>query len=447
MSFLRPDSNDIEKLKCQLSDALGNQYEVETDSVVEGLLSIIKERFDIVIIKDGNPLAALECKSMFYSMQVDLQQDWLVERFKKVGVQYGILYFGRKESFYLYSKQKYGLTEFKTFDGIISAIKGNHAFGEKPLVDEVAADILACMPDELSEDIETNIYLKYDSLFTEDNICYNEENGEVSFLTCIEDEFFHLLLPQGDPTSLCRYTTLNSLFLALRDKTNCMCSLTCMNDKGEISYADKYIHYGVYAYSHQVVDENNSCFILSCCNTDKLDDLTMWRLYGDQGKGVCLEYEIDAPQIDNSRFFLAPVSYGTQKNKHPQLEFIQNINNWVKDGWRFKFHRWHIWKHFFKSYLFKDEHEYRLLFIPTENDDQKLRWIMDSTNSIVSRIALFGMEQDVFPLSLKSVLVGPKCPEQESNVDQLEFMSRKQKVIHTNRVSKVVKASNITDFR
>lgn len=446
MSFLKPNRDDIEKLKFQLADAFGNQFLVEMDSVVEGFASIIKERFDIVIMKDGNPLAALEYRSVIESIQVNLHPDWLVEKFKKVGVQYGILYFGQKECFYLYSKQKYGLTELTTFYDLISAIKCNHAFGDKPLVDEVAADILSCVSDELSEE-DSNIHHKLDSLFTDENTCFDNENGVVSFLESIEDEFFRLLLPQGEPTSLCRYTTLNSLFLTLKDKTNCMCSLTCMNDKGEISYSDKYVHYGVYAYSHQVIDENNDCFILSCCNSDKKDDLTMWRLYGDQGKGVCLEYEICSAQIDNSRFFLAPVSYGTAKNKHPQLDLIQNVNNWVKDGWRFKFRRWHIWKHFFKSYLFKDEHEYRLLFIPTENDDQKLRWIMDSTNSIVSRIALFGMEQDAFPLKLKSVLVGPKCLEQESNVDQLEFMNRKQKVIHTDRMMNMVKASNITDFR
>lgn len=333
-----------------------------------------------------------------------------------------------------------------TFEDLIYAIKENHAFGEKPLVDEVAADILAFLPDKLS-DIDSSILHNLDTLFTEDNICYDEENGEVCFLSSIEDAFFRILLPQGDPKSLCRYTTLNSLFLTLKDKNNCMCSLTCMNDKGEISYADKYIHYGVYAYSHQVIDENNDCFILSCCDADKNDDLTMWRLYGDQGKGVCLEYEIDSTLIDNSRFFLAPVSYGRKKNEHPQLDFIKNINNWIKDGWSFKFHRWHIWKHFFKSHLFEDEHEYRLLFIPASEDEQKLHWMMDSTNNIVSRIALFGMDENGFPLKLKSVLVGPKCPEQESNVDQLEFMNRKQKVIQPDRVMKVVKASNITDFR
>ena len=46
---------------------------------------------------------------------------------------------------------------------------------------------------------------------------------------------------------VCRYTTLKSLFLAMNSGNNVMCSITCMNDKGETSYADKYVGYGAFA--------------------------------------------------------------------------------------------------------------------------------------------------------------------------------------------------------
>lgn len=446
MSVLQPELEDVQKLLMHFRTELGGHFQVEMNVAVEGILPIFKERFDIVIQKDGNPLAVLEYKSIVFSVQVNVHPEWLIERFKKVGIQFGILYFGRKEEFFLYNKGKYGLTKM-SFESIISAIQSNHAFGLKPLVDDVAAEILSCMPDELSKEKDISIHQKLYSLFSEDTLYYDDEKGEVSFVESSEDKFFCALLPQDEPKSLCRYTTLNGLFLTLKDKKNCMCSLTCMNDKGEISYADKYIHYGVYAYSPQIIDENNDSFILSCCDVDKVDDLTMWRLYGDQGKGVCLEYNIDSTKVDNERFFLAPVSYGVEKNKHPQLDFIKNINQWEKNGWRFKLKRWQIWKHFFKSYLFMDEHEFRLLFFPSVDDERNLRWIMDSTNSIVSRIALFGVDEESFPLRIKSILVGPKCPEQESNVDQLEFMNRKQGVIQSNIMTKVVRASNITDYR
>ena len=446
MSFLQPDEQDLQKLHKLLIEGLGNQFQVEQSTVVEGCLPFIKETFDFVILKDAEPLAAIEYKSFAYSMQLHTHEEWLYDKFKKVGIQFGILYFGRPDEFYLYKKGSYHFTKLSQ-NGLIAAIMNENGIGEIPLVDDVAADILGGMPEELSAEMDVVVLNGLNESFSDDTLNFDMTNGEVSFKEEVEDKFFRLLLPQIKPSSLCRYTSLNSLFLTLRDKKHCMCSLTCMNDKGEISYADKYIHYGVYAYSRQIVEENNDCFILSCCDHSKMDDLTMWRLYGDQGKGVCLEYNYNDNAVDNFLFFLAPVSYGKEKDKHPQLDFIKNINYWQHEGWHFKLKRWHIWKHFFKSYLFKDEQECRLLFVPSENSEADVHWIMDSTNSIVSRIALFDVSDTTFPLSLKSVLVGPKCPEQESNVNQLNFMNSKQQVMHSRGLLNVIKASTIKDYR
>lgn len=446
MSFLKPEQKDFQKLQEQLTEALGKQFQVEMESVVEGFLPIIKERFDLLILKDDEPIAALLYMSFIHSIDLLHRQNWLTERFKKIGIKQGILFFGKEDEFHLFTKGKYGLTKL-TFTGLVAAIKGGNSFGEKPLIDDVATEVLSCMPEELLSIIDVNRHQEMDVLFTEDNLIFDEESGTICFCENTEDEFFRLLLPQKTPLSLCRYTALNSLFLTLKDKSHCLCSLTCMNDKGEISYADKYIHYGIYAYSQQIIENNNNCFILSCCESDKMDDLTMWRLYGDQGRGVCIEYDSILERADNKQFFMAPVSYGESKDKHLELDFIKKINDWVKEGWHFKFNRWNIWKHFFKSYLFKDEHEFRILFLPSEGSSAELRWIMDSTNSIVSRIALFNVEDEAFPLKIKSVLVGPKCPEQESNVDQLTFMNRIQGVMKSRVMRKVVKPSDITDYR
>lgn len=446
MFVLAPEHSDIQKLREQLAAALGQQFQVEIESVVEGVLPIIKERFDLVILKEGVPVAVLDYKSYLYSIDFHHEKNRYIDRFKKVNIKHGILFFGKDDEFHLYSKGIYGLTKL-TFAGLIAAIKGGTSFGEKPLIDDVKTVVLSCMPDALSSTIDVNTRQELDILFTEDNLLFDNENGIVSLSERAEDDFFRLLLPQRSPSSLCRYTTLSSLFLTLKDMKHCLCSLTCMNDKGEISYADKYIHYGVYAYSHLMIENSNNCFILSCCEIDKMDDLTMWRLYGEQGRGVCLEYESLIEKADNKQFFMAPVSYGESKDKHLELEFIKRINNWVKEGWHFKLNRWDIWKHFFKSYLFKDEHEYRILFLPSGDSTAEIKWILDATNSIVSRIALFNITDEAFPLKLKSVLVGPKCPEQESNVDQLTFMNRIQGVMKPQDNRRVVSSSNITDYR
>jgi len=95
---------------------------------------------------------------------------------------------------------------------------------------------------------------------------------------------------------------------AMKNGSHVMCSITCMNDKGETSYADKYVGYGAYANSTTSIKENNDCFILSCCNKDMVDNLTMWRLYGNDGKGVCLEYDVDITKIDGKEFFFIHIS-------------------------------------------------------------------------------------------------------------------------------------------
>lgn len=306
---------------------------------------------------------------------------------------------------------------------------------------------MSCIPDNFPE--KNDFQAKLSDLFTEENLFFNEQNGNVSFSEQIEDEFFRLLLPNKSTKSLCRYTSLNSLFWILKSQKHCLCSLTCMNDKGEMSYADKYIGNEAYAYvySRQVIEENNNCFILSSCSDKKSDDLTMWRLYGDQCKGVCLQYGVNKQLVDNKQYFLEPVSYAKDTNNHPQLDIVRNINAWRFDGWHFCFNRWYIWKHFFKSHLFKDEDEYRLLYIPSKESNVELQWIVDSTNSIVSRIALFKINDNTFPLILESVLVGPKCPEQESNVDQLTFMNRVQGVMKSQGNRKVIRPSEINDYR
>ena len=58
MSLLKPDYQVFQNLQKQLIEALGPQFQVELESVIEGL-PFIKERFDLVILKDGEPVAAL----------------------------------------------------------------------------------------------------------------------------------------------------------------------------------------------------------------------------------------------------------------------------------------------------------------------------------------------------------------------------------------------------
>lgn len=445
MSLIIPKTEDIEKLQKQFSEALGDDYQVEMYTEVSSSSFFLTKKnvFDLVIFKNNIPFVGVEYKDVASSIHIRLKPEWFYSKFQEVNLKYGIYYFGKENQFYLWSEGKYSFQVFD-FASVINAINRDAPIGERLCVDELAVEILGCMPDGIDG---VELHKSLNKLFVEDNLIFNESSGEISFTKIVEDSFFKALLPQITVSKVCRYTTLNNLFLLLKEKHHCLCSLTCMNDIGETSYADNWIGYGAYAETYKTIEENNNSYILSCCASDKIDDLTMWRLYGQDAKGTCLIYDVKDEFIDNDSFFFAPVSYGRSQKEHDELEFISNILGWKKNGWRFKFNRWYIWKHFFKSYLFKDEQEIRLLYIRPKNSGIERKWIMDSSNSIASSLCLVDIDKGMFPLSLSFAIIGPKCPQQASNIAQFNYMNVQQKVLPFKRWNEAIAASKINDYR
>lgn len=442
---------DIDALRRRLVDAFGEGYEVETNKEVCALMGFLKETFDLVLFYHGDAICGIEYKykaggSFFY----DRIQDLYIDKLKNVGLKYGIAYSGERQKLYFWSKGAY---QFDTisFDDMVTAIKDNKSSGERLTPDEIKKEFKGFVSDKWEYALDNDHLNRLLGVFNANNLEYDEKCASMWLKTDAEDKLFKLLLKRDDEgdkyNKVCRYTSLNSLFLTMKEGNHVMCSITCMNDKGEIGYADKYVGYGAFASSASSIKDNNDCFILSCCNQGMADNLTMWRLYGNDGKGVCLEYEIDMSKIDNREFFFAPVSYGEDMKDHPVLDFTRDIRHWKKNGWCFELKRWYIWKHFFKSYLFKEENEVRLLYIWTENSKEKVDWIMDSTNNIASRICKFPITKGRLPLTLTNAIIGPKCPEQGSNVDQFNYMNRLQKIMKESMAKPAVRASKIEDYR
>lgn len=438
--------DEINILRQKLQEALGDGYVVEANKEVSAVMGYIKEVFDLVIFFHDDAICGIEYKDkLFISSYVYRFQDLYVSKLNKVGLKYGIIYSGEDLNLYFWTKGDSVLNKFSLEDAVI-AIKGNQKCGKKVTASDLLSDFMEFIPEKLN-----NKEKRIRELFTDNNLEYDEKSASIQLKSEFEDDFFRLLIKvdkkEDEFKHVCRYTTLNSLFLIMKEGNHVLCSITCMNDKGETSYADEYISYGAIADSAKSIQENNNCFILSCCNKRMIDNLTMWRLYGNDGKGVCLEYEVDQSKIDNNEFFFAPVSYGNE-NGHPELEFIKGLRHWGKNGWHFELKRWHIWKHFFKSHLFKEENEIRLLFVLNDNKkSDEVEWIMDSTNNIVSRICKFSIDGGKLPLTLTKVIIGPKCPNQTSNVDQFKYMNGQLKRIQDNIFKPAIKPSKITDYR
>lgn len=440
--------NDLYTLKTKLIEALGDGYEVEIHKEVSAAHSPIKELFDLVVFYHSDAICGIDYKYNHKPLNPSMTRfhDIPIGRYKRVGLKYGIQYYGENRNCYFWTQWSHDYKEF-TFDNIVKAIRGNQNYGARFTPDEVKTKLFEKLPQKLSKEQVSGIR----ALINENNLVYDESTASMCLKTEAEDELFKILLiPNNDELNLksvCRYTSLNSLFLTIKNGTQVMCSITCMNDKGETSYADKYVGFGAFANTSKSIEENNDCFILSCCNIGMKDNLTMWRLYGDDGKGVCLEYDVDLAKVDNKVFFFAPVSYGETMSIHPALDFIRDIRHWNENGWSFSLKRWYIWKHFFKSHLFKEENEVRLLYLWTPEETDNTKWILDSTNSIVSRICKFPIPNDRLPLTLKNAIIGPKCPEQNSNVDQFNYMNGLEKVMPFSIIKKAIRSSSIEDYR
>lgn len=249
-----------------------------------------------------------------------------------------------------------------------------------------------------------------------------------------EQMFFRSLLgsvPEA-PKRMCRYTSLSGLFRMLSERKQSMCSVACMNDKTETDYATSFLN-EAFSPSNllqrlEARSDNNQTdathFILSGSRMSNKDDLNMWRLYGDDSKGVCLWYDVAEKIPDN--FLLAKVSYG-KKGSHPELSYLASKLSKSVSGRNFEIRNLHSWLHFFKPAEYAIEEETRLLF---ELDDMNRlnnyegKWILDDAKGIIAPIVRIPVDKTsaVFPLTLSKIVLGPNLPERDLNRQQLLAM-------------------------
>jgi hypothetical protein len=266
-------------------------------------------------------------------------------------------------------------------------------------------------------------------------IDYNEIDQHFSFkepsnINSIENKIFRLLLQDNTPlTRIYRYTTLNSIYSTLTNNSFRMNCLVGMNDTSEVNYAENYISGSNrdYTTAHwKTVDAFNRRFISSC--SLKEDDLTQWRLYSDDSKGVCLILDVKQ-ELLNSKFILKRISYGNKDGTHPVLDFIKNIISTLKNDFNidFEFKTLSTWRHFFKPFDYTIEEEVRLLFMHRDEEIKK-GWLLTSTHSILNPYVEFKLNDDELPIQLIEIVLGPKCPEKEMNMKQFEQLIRELKL-------------------
>ena len=258
-----------------------------------------------------------------------------------------------------------------------------------------------------------------------------------------ENEFFEQLIESFDGDIVYRYTSLDSLFLTLKTGKQGMCCLVGMNDKSEVYYADKYLkrESGKTAYDR---NKENNFFILSCVEDTPEENLMMWRLYGDNTKGVRIKY---TPKAMPDGFRFAKIYYGSGIDKHPGLDFIKKIQELYFGPIRFLFRHYDYWKHFFKPYDYAMENEVRLLYETTASNPPKTtEWIKGGEFSILIPLVLF--DEKAFPLDIEEIKIGPNMSARDTNLLQIRQLVKDKTIYPISKdVDKNVSMSRIEHYR
>lgn len=283
---------------------------------------------------------------------------------------------------------------------------------------------------------------------------YDSKNDSFSFLQTDEDKLHRLFLTNGARfKQVCRYCTLETLFQMLSNQNIRMYGLAGMNDKSEYKYACDCFLRGNQP-TEETEDSINRTYVLSCSSIEQKDSLEMWRLYGDDGKGVCLIFDVDKPKAP---LLLAKTIYEfTRERGRKQIDkrwqLLKQLTTELQDiGLPLKINNPNKWLPFFKSGDYYYEREVRLLYEESDQDHLSHNWVLNNANSIFTPYIQFNLldkieqETATFPLKLKGIILGPKCQEKDMNVKQIINMLQRDSSLRTLNVN--IQLSEITNYR
>jgi len=199
-----------------------------------------------------------------------------------------------------------------------------------------------------SNHINKSYFGGQDRNYTKLNLCScNRHYKDSIFYYKKEKKFIH-------------FTSLEKLELILQSNTIRLYNLVNQNDMNEFKYSSSLLE-----VDEIIADnEKKNSFILSMCEYDMKDDLPMWRLYGNNTKGVGIVIELEDDLNKWSDFHLSEVYYGEQKLFSAYLDKKNKFEN----RHNFKFYLpLNRFLSFFKSLDFQIENEIRLLYYFNEN--------------------------------------------------------------------------------
>ncbi|MDC8003854.1 type I restriction enzyme HsdR N-terminal domain-containing protein [Aureisphaera galaxeae] len=419
--------------------------------------------FDIVIYKGKNPHVVFEIKSSLASKNTLARAtDQVRSSLSITNARFGIV--TDNSLFFIYDRNEKENDFIESdFDGIIERItKVKNVRISQRTKWQILSIIKESAGIHLSQNLEISKFLQEEKIINKIKFDSNRNSfyfdDRLQNIKSFENQFFNKIFGDFLETKICRYTTLDTLFSMLNFISFRMNGLVGMNDKSEVNYVDNYLN-GVERplskMHHNTVIALNKRYITSCSRISRKDELTLWRLYGDDGTGVCLIFDIKKENL-NDKVLIQRVKYADHNGNHPELDFLKHIREGVEilTGFTFEFRNIGLWKHFFKPYDYAIEEEVRLLVIEDPSlNPLNSNWVKTYSHSIINPFIDFQLNNSAFPIQLSEVILGPKSPEQDSNIVQLQEMVRRKrrhitaKKLDSNLKRLKIKISKINHYR
>lgn len=261
------------------------------------------------------------------------------------------------------------------------------------------------------------------SLALED-LCFDSKSYSVHFTEETEEEIMSQIVPQlfenKERNQIYRFTTIGTIFATLQNSSFRMFSMEGMNDKEDCDFLWKSL-YGTADKNIYNKDEN-TIFLMSCTETEP-NNLTMWRLYGDDTKGGCMQLSLPTHKLSGN-FYLSRVIYSDS----PKYKFMKDLVDGCHIfGPTLTFVHWNRWSAFFKNKEYNIESEVRLIY--EYGSDACARkpsatgWVLTDSNRIANHYVDFAITgKSPFPLMLSKIIVGRNSDELEVNVKQFKQM-------------------------
>ena len=271
--------------------------------------------------------------------------------------------------------------------------------------------------EEIQRIIVNDINSIFDINILPDDVCYDWSKDCYFLRQNIETEITDPFLVKDEiDKEVVKYTSIQTILATLISGKMRINSIVGMNDKTETNFMIDIIK----NFRESIEKEGdeyilaNRKFITSF--SGKKDDLNMWRLYGDNARGVCLVFSLKSQQ-DSS---LRKIKYVAEED-----ELILKINRLMislkKKNINFCFNKMLSNLHFIKHKDYVDEDEYRYYL----ESDKPAGWYINNDNNVMTPYVeknLFGNGVNSFPFQLKSIILGPAMVAQDVNFFQVKTL-------------------------